>query len=364
MLNQLFIEIWASAHGKKLSKLLADITGVSTKTLNKPPYTGLTIKKIENRGLTYSKRQLQALDYSNEEIDKLISNAPKEGVCSSLIYWSQIDGLVAYPHALEFAKEIDALSAHLLELRTNNDLNGFKSTILGSVVGKPIYFATDPSSFEPNASNAYYDSLNSAKEWNELDEPYKSLVANTSLSLLARWDVEFGSQWFGKLEHRPIFALTHLKLNPATGGIVDGKIKTKRDWLWSPVRRLIDFMACLGERFQKNRWPEFIPDVVDIAARTNIDEDKIENWRRLKNPHRFTHKNFIDLWNKLCPDKPAPFPLFFATLLWQKLSIHDERQFLIIDNEYLSWWQWHYDDLKAKGCAFGTTPWPACFNKL
>ncbi len=372
ILNILFMNLPGWAEGIKFWQWLSNGTDISVAILKSPHIKDSTVKRGLATANHRAKQRLLDKGLSQEEVNRWLAGAPKEGICSALIYGCQIDGLLAYPHTLEFARQIDLLSSRLLNLRENDDLNGFKNAILDSIVRDPVYFSSNAAIVEQHTDLPYYELFKSATDWYEIREPYLQLMFNTTLSLLAQWDVEFGAQYFKSFEPRPCFAMTLPKLDPATGGIVNGMVAKRRDRFWTPVRRLIDLMACLSEYYRHKRWPKVAPDVKDIAAITNIDEgkdeynveDKIENWRRFKKPHRFKHENFIALWSKLCPDKPEPLPLFYATLLWQKLSIHNDSQFLLIDKEYLSWWQWHYDNLMAKGCTFGTAPWPDCFNEL
>jgi len=340
--------------------------------------------------------QLAENGYCAAEIEKWIAEHPGNenpgALYSGLIYGCQIDGVMAFPRTIDFARDIDELSSRLYDARIADDLAGFKEKLMNSVVADPVYFAQNVEEMGL-ATPPMLELFQSAKDWNEIDVPFRAIGLNTLFSLLAHWDIEFSSQYFLSFTPRPCFSMVLPRIDPAAMN-KDGTVSTRRDRFWLPVRRLINLMACIGEfgRSKSKQWPGSIPSVGKIITQVQLngqspefspdstrDSESVQsltNWR--DGTKKFTQSDFSKLWQQLCPDKentnepnhPAePWPLFVAALFWRHLLVvvstaSKQKSIFLMEEEYLEWWNHHHEDSKTNGVTFGSKPWPDCFNNV
>lgn len=383
MLNEQFLRFMATANGLKLAAYLSGLSEVSQKTLAKPlaKISDRTLTKGAEKSREIMRRQLEAADYTSDEAANWLEGHPGQtmpgAISSAVVYDAQIDGVMSFPLTMELACDVDRLSSQLFEARQKDDLNGFKSALLCSDFGERAYYLCTSEEGGGTAKPALLRQLELASEWSELDEVWPTIVANVTLSLLGHWDVEFCRQYFAKYEPRPIFALVLPRLDPALGPVDVGVLPRRRDMFWYPVRRLIDVMACWGKFVRTGRWPDAVPQPKGIIREAELkglewNDQTLTNWR--DGTAKFVMDDFVELWGALCTMcdgriASPPWPLFVAALMWQDLLTNvstnsKDRTMYLVEDDYMPWWRSHYEELKAKGYTFGTTPWPDCFNKV
>lgn len=381
MLNQPVLRYLEQAEGRVWTSVYSKVTGISDRTLRKKrDLSPDTIKKAQQHSREYLKQQFLGMGYSAEEFDAWLAphpgNSTQGMLYSELVYSYQIEGFIAYPHTIELAIAIDRLSASLTEARQRNDVAGFKKVLLNSGVVGPEHFARNAAERRQATAPPLLESLHMAQEWAEINQPFQRVAMNTLYSFLARWDVEFCSQQFKSRIPRSCFATLLPRLNSDDSITPGGVVSKRRGLLVTPVRRFIDLMACVGEFVRKNKWPDQIPQVRRIALDANEPYQNLVNWR--DGTKSFTRRDFAQLWQHLCPDREGanvtmrahePWPLFVATMFWQALLIQasatsKRKTIYLVEDDYLTWWERHYQELQAKGLAFGSAPWPACFNEI
>ena len=377
MLNLPVLRYMELAEGRALPNLYSEFTGLSERTFRTPGSLSTnSAKKAEAYARDFVRQQLDKNGWTAAEIDAWLAQHPGKGLYSDLIYGHQIDGLKAFPHTLELACVIDTLSSCLIEAWKSDDLSGFKKALLHSQFSAAAYLFLSREEAAQASSPVMLERLSTAKAWTEIDEPLRTLTVNVLYSLLARLDVEFCAQYFSKFEPRSCFAMVLPRLDPNAGNASEGKISKRRGMFVYPVRRLIDLMACMGEFARDHRWPRLIPELKQIVRDTKEVDRNLVNWR--DGTKRFTRRDFMRLWQALCPPRndsrgpihaPVPWPLFVATVLWQYYLVSvsatsKEKSIMLVEDDYLPWWRRHHEDLKTKGCTFGTSPWPICFNEV
>lgn len=378
MLNEPFLRVLGLMNGKSVEAYLSDCSGVSRKTLGKPlaAIRDKTLEKGAVKSFVKTRQRLDEAGYTLDEAENWLANHPgatmRGAICSSVGYDAQINGVMSFPWTIEYACHIDHLSLQLFDARSKGGLEGFKSALLCSDFAAPAYYLRTSEEGGGAAKPPLLRQLESASRWSELDEVWPTIVANVTFSLLAHWDVEFCSRYFAKYEPRSIFALVLPRLNQAVDSVGMDDIPKRRDMFWYPVRRLIDVMACMGERARTGAWPKRAPKPKEIERYISQEGSTLTNWR--DGTKKFVGRDFYSLWEQMCSPRQEyvgrpPLPLFYAALIWQELLVEvsattREKKIYLFDNEYKFWWNHHYEALMAKGCTVGTTPWPECFSTV
>lgn len=383
MLNESFLRFAAAANGKRVVAHLADVTGISQKTLTKPlaEIRGRTLDRGTEQSSKYVRGKLEEAGYSDEKAEAWMAGHPGAtmpgAVCSGVVYDAEVEGIYAYPHTIEFARHIDSVSSRLLDAKVRDDLEGFKLALLDDPLIDARYYQQGSDGGDWVDMPPLRQRLEAASKWSDITEIFPTIVVNVVFSVLARWDVEFCCQYFSKNEPRSVFRFVLPRVDPAIGPVEVGDIPKRRGMLWFPVRRLIDVVACIGEFVRNGAWPDVVPKPMDTQRAAELrglewSNQTLTNWR--DGTTTFNSDDFAGLWEALCTNREAaapyyPWPLFVATLMFQDLfaqvdTSSSKRSILLVEDDYLPWWHRHLEELKAKGCAFGASPWPECFNKV
>jgi hypothetical protein len=371
MINEIFLRLYEAAQGKKLAVLFSESTSISERTWRKPlsEIGEKTIAKAKKNSLQSMRLNLANRGYPQGEIEDWIGShpgiVPQGRICAGLIYECQTAEMV-FPHTLKYAGLLDELSVYLYEARCDNDLEGFKMWLLDHEAGRIWRRVLNSDEGERRSVSDVLEWIQSARDWGDLDQPFKFVAANCIFSLMACWDVEFTSQYFTSFIARSSFSMVLPRLDPEAGPIAHGKLQKRRDMFWYPVRRLINQMACVGEYVRTGGWPDNVPEVKLIAQVADFEQSQMVKWRAGKKA--FKSGDFRWLWRTLSEVRgmetpAAPWPLFVAALLWKDMFV-SKQSMLLVDEDYQRHWDWCYNELKAKGCTFGTDPWPTCFNQI
>jgi len=366
--------------GRSRASVLADQLGLSQRRCRDPlsQRSKASIARTQTKKLQKIKADLKDIGWSATQIDDWLSQHPglkgSFRFYSTLVYECESPSAIKYPRTREFASQVDALVLSLEEQRANDDLAGYKEALLTTGLLRQMFIPQRDHADSCKDMPEFLRKVRAASSWDELIAPLRVASANLLLSFLAKWDVEFGTQvYFPKLKPRSVFALVMPRLHPATQR-VDGELKTRRDMFWYPVRRLIDFMACIAVRKERGWELGGIPKVRDVAFATGTYERNLVNWR--DGTKKFKRTDFVGLWRGLFSGNhrgseihQPPWPLFIATLCWQHLltsvdTNSGERTIKPHEEEYLQLWQREFDELSAEGASFGEAPWRECFSQL
>lgn len=377
---ELFLQFLTWVEGRSLSSVLADRTGLSQRRCRDTygRVNSAAVERVQQNSLGRIENTLKASGFSDVEIDEWMKHHPGVQAAlncySGLVYECELSEVVEFPRTRKFAGQVDALTIALEEKASRNDLEGFKESLQSSQLASRKFMEPGDKIGVEFEAYEFATKVQLATTWNDLNEPVYRASANLLLTFLAKWDVEFGTQvYFQGLQPRSIFAMVLPRLDPAAER-VDGKLKPRRDMFWLPVRRLIDFMACVAFHQCSALNTDRVPSVRDIAIEANIDEKTLVNWR--DGTKKFTKSHFLMLWKCLhareARDRTIPFPpwpLFVATIFWQNLlaSVNTksgERTIKLHQEEYLQLWQRELDELKGEGASFGEAPWPGSFDQF
>jgi hypothetical protein len=195
-------------------------------------------------------------------------------------------------------------------------------------------------------------------------------------SLLALWDVEFGTCYFTKYTPRPLFELVLPKLNPAFESSSNEETLTvRRDMFWSPVRRFICLLSCLAEKLVTKRYPDSAPQVIDTVRLSREHEQNVKNWR--DGTKKFTYQSLDTLWGGFCiqagsnmeNEQPPPLPIFIAAIFWELALVERDNKYKITkigfpENDYLTTWKHHFTTFNDGKHEFGIREWPQCFSLI
>lgn len=363
MLNYYAHKIHDSYSDKSLKTQIADISGLTSKTVGK------TIDDLSNRS---RKKILEAFKHLDEG---QLSKPSLFVTYASFVSASQTS-TADYPHTLKFACAIDQISSQLFAHREQDNFLLFKDSLIELLENRPAYLSNTQERQSKSTTPAMFIRLNSAKNWSEIHEPLNFLTINTLYSFLALWDVEFCAHYLPLFEPRSIFSLVLPRLDPRAGNPdIDKLIPKRRDMFWYPVRQLIELSYFLAVYSIRGRWPKSVPSVKEMIRMFDVVPSTLVNWR--DGTKKFSGKDFDDIWQKYCSDIAKtksfnfinpPIPLLIATLFWQELFVSvstssKARTVSLMEPDYLPWWDFHFDELKAKGTVFGSTPWPTCLIK-
>lgn len=363
MLNYYAHKIHNRFSDKSLKIQIADISGLSSKTIGK------SFNDLNN----HSRKKI--LEAFKQLYGSQVSKPSLLLTYASLVSISQTSE-ADYQQTLKFAHAIDNISFQLSVLREQNNFLLFKDSLIELLDSNPAYLSSSQERESKSTSPAMLIKLKYAKDWDEIDEPFNILAINTLFSFLALWDVEFCAHYFPSFEPRSIFALVLPRLDPKAGNPdIEKSIPKRRDMFWYPIRRLIELSYFLAVYLTRGRWPQSAPSVEEMAKIIDLEMSTLVNWR--DGTKNFSESNFKYVWKRFCLEitntKPfkligPPIPLLIATLFWQELFVsvntsNKSRLVYLKEPDYLPWWDFHFAKLKAKGNDFGSTPWPACLIK-
>jgi hypothetical protein len=368
MLNIPALTIIETSAGQKMPVIMANLSGVSERTFRQTSLSDKTINKVEEGAKSNIRNKLAESEWPEQEIDEFIKNYPRS-LYAGLIYGCQVPGKMNFAHTIEFASCFDDISSDLFKAREQNNLQEFKRILLTSEVLDRRYYVFVDDEWSSSADPEALSKIKSAQDWTDIDKSFSVLIFNVLFSLMAHWDIEFCQQYFYALEPKPLFSLVLPKLDPAAKYLDESTVAKRRGMFLIPVKRLIDFMACLGHHNRDKSRPDYVPKVSDIVRVINEREQELVNWR--DGTKRFMFDDFRRIWKKLCPDVIVPDPMFIAATMWQTYLVEvgvnkKAKTMLLFDGLYQWWWEAHYSKL-ANDLSLSSEEkdrWPACFDAI
>lgn len=373
MFDVLFIPVLERLHGKKLATLISERCGstVSERTvrnwingITEPEPTHAQRIKDESRlflHATLLKRGWPPVD-AEKYLEEMMAS---KGFLSAFIYSISAENGDRYDHSRSLAKQIDEISASLVELRRAERLAQLRTMLLMSDTLDLEHFV-DPDN--PTTAGALREKIANAQVWDDFVRPLAVVALNLQMQLLATLDLEFCSKYLEEFAPTPIFNLLMPRLDPASAPGEDGCHKMQRNLFHLPVRRLLDLSACLRYFRIHRKWPKDVPSVSEMAAWMKSDSLTVTKWRMGR---RFTLRNYENLWSAMfeynceAGSPPTPCPLAFAAATLTQLCIKGSREtkdlvMHIPDPEiYLRWWRIQRVRIESKhgALAFGETAW-------
>lgn len=280
MLNYVVIKYLEAASGSVLPTQLAKMTGISERTWRdkNKKISPKTQEKANKNARDSHIDSLRKAGMCEARIQEYIDQHPgfnKPGMhYSGLVYDCQVKGVMEFPQTISMAEEIDNMSSILFDARESDNFELFKESLLNIARSGTSIWIPD------KKLEDILSSIEAATCWAELEPHMVELSVYVCLSLFARWDIEFCSQYFKPYKSRSLFALILPKLDPIFDNIKVGDVVAKRrDMFWLPVRRLISLLACMQEFVKNDRWPDDIPSIKEYSIAIGWPESNLKKWR-------------------------------------------------------------------------------------
>ncbi len=285
--TECFIAAVESMSGVKRTTMAARATGLTEQALRRSfelPVRNKVRLRVLDHVRRYQTGVLARAGFDTDDIDAILAAKPEADGFGSLIYWILLPSPGECLDTMELASHFDAVEKSFDALTcAHQDPEVAWHRALRPSMLDPAYFAPVAAAGMP--------------AWPEPSETghkpalvrWAHVSTHIVLSLLAALDHEVSARVFGTGNGRALFAL--LIADPASGA-------GRRSGANAPIARLVDFIAALGIRIEKNAWPPRRPGPKIIAARWgeaagDADGDVERRVGNLRNSHtRMTMPEF------------------------------------------------------------------------
>lgn len=372
---------WA-ATGNPFQAFLAEATSISRKTWDTggPKRTAVKARAAAEMR-KYGIQLLRDQGISDDHVEAWLSRFPEttdaEPYCLSMIIRSFSTSQEPPPETLALAVRMDEMAHELERVKCSGDFAAYKHAVLNTPLLDRNYFAETERELAVEGVPQALRNAQIATDWSELENATGAVMANSLISLMACWDLEFFREYSPLMQPFPFFESVMLRTahdlreNPRIG----------RDMLHRPTRILLDLLAMMGDWFRRHGMkPMQKVRVQDMAiwlesGDPQIPAQKLWNWRSGRDAfllgdldvvwRRFTGAYDDETKNREIP--PPPIPLFIAARIWEHLQLkvdleNKSMELLFIQPWYLWWWEHHRARLMAKGVTWGDRPWPKCIR--
>lgn len=343
----------AESRNQSIPSLVHHITGLSKARISKGNLDAVrpsTKKKIEQHMERVLQEQFAGSSKDLDDFKAKMEATPltSSGEAAHLAGWIhhfEFLPWVPLPMTKAVALTIDELVEALLTCCRNDDLPGFKQRLLthlqlhgwcvGSAGGLPV---------EP-VPDADLLKLREATDWEQVADVTRDLPECMYWDVVSSLDAEWNTHYFASRQTMPLYPLVMVR---AQEGLLETmKVRSRRNIIFKPVRRLLEFLYALAFFFRYKRWPSKAPTPKILAGILyRPDKDELAEESLINNYFDGTTKLTVDLvmthWDQLLdhfiPSRPAterpnpPFPMIILALQWQTLLVRDRgRSFLIPD---------------------------------
>ena len=353
--------------GKKTPPFLAELTGISASRLrrgNSSEFRESTVQSATTFAAAWSHKMATDQGWSNEEINLLVQTAPSSIAgearpFADFIHGLQLPGSYELPLATAFAEKVDLMIFRLLDAHRGDDLEGCKQAILECDWLEAVASQQN--------SGQQMEALRVASDWQAVLPAIQPFLFDMLLCLFAALDAEFGLVYFSYFQPRPIFLFVMPKLNAKVDlGSLDNI--PKRNFIYRPVRRLLELTHALMVLKRDQCWPEKPVGRKLLGEALDLMDQEIGNF--FDGTRNMNAKLFEDYWVKLhqtvANGEPcaSPLPLLLTTLVWQSwITRHPGQKLkslILPDKEsYTRFWKWHHQRWASKLDKGTTVGWPA-----
>lgn len=369
--------------------LMADITGMSERLFQSPNYgprsaTGQT--RAQDNGREWAYRRWCARGFPPDDVaawQKEQLDLAKEERLGEV--WLQgLNGpepIIDYSATAEYVRQIDEMSWSINQGLRAQSLTQIKQTLLGDSRLEALNRA-DLLGTEDKRRERTWECIDAADTIEDLVKPLKAFQISAFMAILARLDAEFSSQYFEAFVPWRSFTLVTPRLRTDIETLRSSRGKHVRDWCRTPVRRLLDVLACLAYRFEFGYLPNESPTMTWFASIAFGEEEsstilskKLTRWRNGEVP--FTLDDFDRMWRSIHDNLAEagqeisflpPFPLVFAAIAWQTLYVYRGQtprgrtmSVNLMEEGYLDYWP---QETRSAPSDLITEPWPECFVRI
>ena len=352
----------AEGRNQSIPSFLHTATGLSKARISKGnldavrPSTLLKIQRHQEQMLSEQlKGDLEALEHALQKI----ATAPvtKTGSPAPLAGWV---------HQFEFAPDlqlptskavglaIDELIESLLEACRDDDLAEFQRVLLDHVEhhGQTVRVADAPMAEPATAEDLA--KLRALENWQQAVDLTSGLVDHLYLDLISTLDAEWSSHYFAGRQTMPLFPLVMVR--PQDGLIETRQVSSRKNVLFRPSRRLLEFLYALVFFIRYKQWPTTalcpseLAEILYKPGHTELDgPELIYNYfdGSTKLTLDLVYAHWLQLYEHFMPARKEgeranpPFPMILLALQWQTLLIRDEgKTFFMLDLEkYETLWR-------------------------
>jgi hypothetical protein len=345
--------------GKKLRPMLAEMTGLSETRIARGNLDRLSAA-AKRRVALYARAQAieegRRNGLSSEESESRISlseelsNDPWE-LFAWLLMYCEADKI---PYGRIVGRSHGRTVLSLFEAAKGEHFEAFRSGLRPELIEEILVRGEHAGQIQLERYQAAFES---ATTW-ECLFPLLSIATEVwLLDFLSAMDAEWGLLFFGRIRPAPYF----LWVAPMTPISIDSEsvIKTRRNLLHLPARRLLQFSHALMVGKFRGAWPAKPAGRALLGLDTDRPEALIGNY--FDGTKILRVADYLQMWNEMyqrlsgktsdadCP--PEPMAMLHVALLWQRLLVETEsgmklKSFTILNEKlYQALWRSHLSQL-------------------
>lgn len=338
----------AEGRNQSMRSLFQELTGLSKSRIAKGNLDAIrpsTQKKIEAYQQCWMEEHFkddpEAFARAREQVatsprTRSGANAPLAG----WVHWFEHLPDCPLPISKAVALVADDLVEELLTACQADDLAAVKQTVLQHFEhhGQAARIGDEPLAMPPpEAELAAWQSM---ENWEQAEKLTRTLVEHLYLDLICAFDAEWSSEYFLGRQCLPLFPLVMVR--PQDGLLETKKIASRKNVIYRPSRRLLEFLYALVFHIRRKRWPANSPSPKALAAALGMDTVMVNNYfdgsRKLTLDLAYDY--WVHLYQHFLPDKKVgervvpPFPMIMLALHWQTLLVQDNgKTFILLDQE-------------------------------
>jgi hypothetical protein len=364
--------LMAAIQGKALRPLLAKMTGLSETRISKGNLGSLspaTQRRVSAHAREMAFQEGRRNGLSAEEVElrlaelKDLEHEPWELFAVMLM----VREVHMIPHARSVGRDYGRLLSALFEDAEADRFDAFREKLHPAVTCEPFEHL---GAGVTDRVERYRAEHMAASTWGGILPVFKSAVELWLFDFFAAMDAEWGRLYLGAMKPAPYFLwvapMTDL---PVGQGKVD--LKSRRNIVYLPVRRLLQLSHVLMQHAYRKAWPSQ-PVGRSLLA---IDADQTEAvvGSYFDGTKALRQEDYVAMWHAMYQrlsgnvseaDEPTPpMALLHVALLWQRFFIKRGPgskldAFTIMDESlYRACWQRHVDVLEDQP-ATETHDWP------
>lgn len=294
------------------------------------------------------------------------------GLLSAMVRGGML-GLEGDPRAVDFAREVDELSARVDEFLRGGDGPGLRDALFAAPVLEGPYWTMGGSDLRRD--------LAAARDLPAVHAVLRGLAFKVFLSTVALFDVRFAEQAFGRHRPAPVFLLLAPRLKPGLERIGGhsgeeryaprGRRRGFRDAVDTPLCRFFDVVAALSmlrDAGGGGDWPPAAPALSDVY-RVFGGGGRAAGPRALDKMRHGENKITVRDLDRLLQGRSLPEfgPLMFAAHAWEAVLVRKAGRSgkkpvsaMVPDGDYLPFWEMHKASSRGRDRAAldGAVPWP------
>lgn len=358
VLNQLPVMTSAKIFGKSNRSFLSEITGLSVSRIAKGGLDTLrpsTASRVEAYASAWGHSKAKEKGWNEEDFAAYIAAVPKmrNGAIAGWATWVyslQYPDHLLLPITISYALEIDELIVSLSNSFNASDCRTFSQTIL-EMADSDYEKSLVCSPAECIEKEIWIKTWSSVADWDAIGPLLSRVVDNILISLYAALDVEWARQYLKIMVPMPIFLWlaprVHKDLDLASG------TKVKRNLIYRPVRRLLEFSHALAHWNYRKHWPIAPAGRSELGKALGLSDADVGNY--FDGTRKLTIGAYQSYWIALCrhfgplsqlsemPTCPSPLGVVAITWQWMLITTTDESKFksahLLDEDDYKRQWQ-------------------------